>query len=462
MARLVVHNPTTSWPGFKGRHIVFDLDTRPCPGIQASGIYAVRHEHYWIEMDDIDAPLAHDPNKPPYRVPLVAEVKAIPWNGLTMASTFSGAGGTCLGFKMAGWRVAWANDSDAHAQATYRLNHPGTALDARDIREVTAADILAAAGCGPGELDLFEGSPPCTVFSTAGKRAKKWGGVEEHAGARNVKVEDLFFTWLDLLDALRPRAFAAENVSGLVKGVAKGYFKDIMRRMKALGYRAEARLLDAQWLGVPQQRQRVIFLGVRDDLGIGPAWPDPLPYRYSVREALPWLSADYRHRAGGFRDETRSSDEPAPAVVTYQAGQRLEARVVNDDGYETNRGEDMTDRPARTVRMGRPGALHVEQIVGNDAFEPKFGTIDVPHPTIMAGGARTSGEVRETTPDAVTRRKFTIAELKRICAFPDDFAMEGSYAEQWARMGNSVPPLMARSYAATMRDALLALRADGS
>ena len=74
--------------------------------------------------------------KPPYTLPSMAEISAVPRNGLTMVSTFSGCGGTCLEFRMAGYRVRWANGSDAHAQETYRRNHPGAHLDPRDIREV--------------------------------------------------------------------------------------------------------------------------------------------------------------------------------------------------------------------------------------------------------------------------------------------------------------------------------------
>ena len=156
--------------------------------------------------------------KPPYRVPSMTEVGRVPGNGLTMVSTFSGCGGSCLGFRMAGYRVLWANDSDPHAQETYRVNHPDTTLDRRDIRTIEAADILQATGLEVGELDVFEGSPPCTVFSTAGARAKKWGGVARHAGASDVKVEDLFFDWVRVLDGLRPRAFVAENVAGMLRG----------------------------------------------------------------------------------------------------------------------------------------------------------------------------------------------------------------------------------------------------
>src|SRR5882724_7182373 len=100
-------------------------------------------------------------DKPPYRVPSMAEIAAVPWNGYTVASTFSGCGGSSLGYKMAGFRVAWANEFIPSAQETYRANHPSTILDLRDIRGVQSADILNAIGMGAGELDLLDGSPPC-------------------------------------------------------------------------------------------------------------------------------------------------------------------------------------------------------------------------------------------------------------------------------------------------------------
>src|SRR5262245_57676400 len=140
------------------------------------------------------------------------EIATVPLNGLTHVSTFSGCGGTCLGFRMAGFKTLWANDSDDGAQATYRANHPGTFLDTRDIRDVTADHILRETSLQLGELDVFEGSPPCTVFSRAGRGAKKWGGVAEHAGVLNVRVEELSFEFVRLLSGLMPRAFVVENV----------------------------------------------------------------------------------------------------------------------------------------------------------------------------------------------------------------------------------------------------------
>ena len=102
----------------------------------------------------------------------MAEIATIPDNGLRVVSTFSGCGGSCLGFKMAGYRVLWASEFIPAAAEVYRANHAGTILDTRDIRKIQPADILAATGLKVGELDVLEGSPPCASFSTAGKREK--------------------------------------------------------------------------------------------------------------------------------------------------------------------------------------------------------------------------------------------------------------------------------------------------
>ena len=117
--------------------------------------------------------------KPTYKVPSMEEIKAIPWNGYKVASTFSGCGGSCLGYRMAGYRVVYANEFIPEAQATYKANHPNSFLDPRDIRTIQPAEIFEAAGIVAGELDLLDGSPPCSAFSTAGKREGGWGEVKK-------------------------------------------------------------------------------------------------------------------------------------------------------------------------------------------------------------------------------------------------------------------------------------------
>lgn len=371
-------------------------------------------------------------NKPPYRVPSMAEIAAVPWNGYNAISTFSGCGGSSLGYKMAGFRVLWANEFVPAAQEVYRLNHPGTILNTQDIRQISAADVLATIGMQPGDLDLLDGSPPCASFSTAGKREAGWGQVKKYSDTKQ-RTDDLFFEYARLVNGIQPKVFVAENVSGLVKGAAKGYFLEILIALKECGYNVKAKLLDAQWLGVPQMRQRIIFIGVRKDLGVEAAFPDPLPYRYSVREAIPWINGV--EGANGYNGHAfQTADQPAATV------QQSRPVVVE---AETDISRFAIGKEWKSIRQGGKSSKY---------YQLQRPALDKPSPalTIAHGALSSAGVVHPTEV-----RRFSIAELKRICAFPDDFQLTGTYAQQWERLGRAVPPIMMNHIAAVIRTEVL-------
>lgn len=189
-------------------------------------------------------------------------------NAPTVISTFAGCGGSSLGYHMAGFRELLAVEWEQNAADTFRLNFPHVPLYHGDIAKLSVEECLRLAGVKPGELDVFDGSPPCQGFSTAGKR--------EIGDARN----QLFREYCRLLQGLRPKAFVMENVSGMVKGDFKLVFAEILRTLKGCGYRVKARLLGAKFFGVPQSRERMIFIGVRDDLAREPShpsgWSEPI------------------------------------------------------------------------------------------------------------------------------------------------------------------------------------------
>jgi DNA (cytosine-5)-methyltransferase 1 len=383
--------------------------------------------------------------KPPYRVPSMAEVAAVPWNGRSVVTTFAGCGGSSLGYRMAGFRVLWANEFVPAAREVYGLNaRPGTIMDDRDVREVDPASILAAIGLKAGQLDLLDGSPPCASFSTAGRRNVHWGKRRKYSDTKQ-RTDDLFFEYARLLRGLLPKVFVAENVSGLVKGVAKGYFLEVLAALKEPGYRVRAQVLDAQWLGVPQTRQRVIFLGVREDLGLEPVYPTPLPYRYSVRDALPWVE-HLAHDTSNGPNTTFSvgdvTNKPCPAIT-------VGVNSVNAQHYKVTRTPGDITGYAIAEAAKHIVAGQISKKYPNLIRAP----VHSPCNTITAEGGRPSiASVIHPT----ERRKFTIAELKRICAFPDDFQLTGTYAQQWERLGRAVPPLMMRAIAETLRDQVFA------
>jgi DNA (cytosine-5)-methyltransferase 1 len=415
----------------------------PTPTVSAGGIGNMNTSQYTVgEGMPKDAG-----GKPPYRVPSMAEIAKIKPNGLTVASTFSGCGGSSLGYRMAGFRVLWANEFVPAARDSYRANMAaGTVLDERDVRTVRPEEILRACKLRKGQLDFFDGSPPCASFSTAGKRQEGWGKVKKYSDTEQ-RTDDLFFEYVRLVRGIQPRTFVAENVSGLVKGTAKGTFLEILRELKACGYRVTCKVLDAQWLGVPQQRQRTIFVGVREDLTdvdgqlLTPAHPAPLPYRYSVREAIPWICRAVEDTLSSHPtfNQKRDVDFSAGVSPTVRAGGTGQLYVEPEsrmDDAATGRQWDQTpiggqsDRYFQLVKPDLDGSCPTVTAAGGNA-----GLASVCHPT--------------------QRRKFSIAELKRICAFPDCFILTGSYAQQWERLGRAVPPLMMRAIAEAVRDKIL-------
>jgi len=347
--------------------------------------------------------------KPPYRIPLMAEIEEIPKNGLLVASTFSGCGGSSLGYKMAGCKVVYANEFVPAAYETYQANFPGTFVDTRDIRTITGHDVLEKCGLKPGQLDILDGSPPCAAFSVCGVKDEAWGKEKVYSDTTQ-RVDDLFFEYIRLLKVIQPKVFVAENVSGLIKGTAKGYFKEILVKMKESGYRVRCALLNAGGLGVPQKRERAIFIGVREDLKIDPVHPEPLPYHYTLKEAFEGVSKDgleYWLPKGSKGEILWRNSEPGTEL-------RIAAKkLYKKDGW-FNYKKLSPNRQSLTMVQGSQGLLHWD--------EP---------------------------------RTLSIAEAKRVCSFHDDFKLSGSFSQQWERLGRAVPPMMMCHIAKTIEEKIL-------
>lgn len=240
----------------------------------------------------------------------------------TVISTFAGGGGSLTGYLMAGYRDLLAVEWDDNAVATLRANYPDLDIYHGDIAKLTIEEVLERTGLQPGQLDVLDGSPPCQGFSTAGKRVMD--------DPRN----QLFKEYVRLLRGLRPKVFIMENVSGMVKGKMRLIFVDILKELKASGYRVSAKLLNAMYFHVPQSRERMIFIGVRDDLEIEPTHPGAegrpvngnllLPPALSHKRFLSWRNA-------GRRDDLRKAGS-VPVGITRK-GVDLEGRIVYSDPH---------------------------------------------------------------------------------------------------------------------------------
>jgi DNA (cytosine-5)-methyltransferase 1 len=179
-------------------------------------------------------------------------------------SCFACGGGSTMGYNLAGFDVLGCNEIDPKMIEVYKVNHnPKYAylepIQTFKFREDLPQELY--------ELDILDGSPPCSSFSMAGNREKDWGKDKVFREGQSMQVLDtLFFDFIDLSKKLQPKVVVAENVKGLLMGAAKEYVRKIYREFDLAGYYVQHWLLDASKMGVPQRRERVFFIALRKDL----------------------------------------------------------------------------------------------------------------------------------------------------------------------------------------------------
>jgi DNA (cytosine-5)-methyltransferase 1 len=189
--------------------------------------------------------------------------KGIKHHGCKVFGTFICGGGSTMGYKLAGYDHLGGVELDPKVAATYKANHHPQFLYVEDIRDFNKREDLPAELY---QLDLLDGSPPCSTFSMAGSREKAWGKEKHFAeGQKLQRLDDLVFVYCDTIAKLKPKVCLLENVPGLVKGNGKAYAKEIFRRITEIGYRVQVFLLNGATMGVPQTRERVFFIGLRKD-----------------------------------------------------------------------------------------------------------------------------------------------------------------------------------------------------
>ena len=173
-----------------------------------------------------------------------------------------------MGYKLAGYDHLGGVEIDPKVADVYRLNHKPKHLFIEDIRLFNKREDL------PEELynlDLLDGSPPCSSFSMAGNREKDWGKKKQfREGQEFQRLDDLVFEYVRTIEKLQPKVALLENVKGLITGNAKAYAKNLKIAFENAGYKVQVFLLNAASMGVPQKRERVFFIGQRKDMGFNP------------------------------------------------------------------------------------------------------------------------------------------------------------------------------------------------
>lgn len=278
-------------------------------------------------------------HKFPYRWNLADgyPAKGIEPNGCKVFGTFICGGGSTMGYKLAGYDHLGGVEIDPKVADVYRLNHKPKYLYVEDIRRFNERDDL------PPELynlDLLDGSPPCSSFSMAGNREKDWGKKKQfREGQEFQRLDDLVFEYVRTIEKLQPKVALLENVKGLITGNAKAYAKNLKTAFEAAGYRVQVFLLNAASMGVPQKRERVFFIGQRKDMGFAPlrlVFDEPAVLFGEIVDKAEqkkdltdvqfglWLKqkpsdktlADVRGQANGFTDNLVSSNDVCPTITS--------------------------------------------------------------------------------------------------------------------------------------------------
>jgi len=317
----------------------------------------------------------------------------------TVISLFAGGGGSSTGYRMAGGKVLLVNEFIDEAVKTYKANWPNTKIIHNDIRSITPQDLLDGAGVLKGELDLLDGSPPCSAFSTAGSRDKGWGKDKKYSDKSQKNVEDLFFDYIRMVEGVQPKVFIAENVAGLAKGKAKGYLNHILRELRLCGYHVEAKILNAKNLGVPQSRNRLIIVGVRNDL---------------------------------IKDEWKGRLHPKPLKHIVTLGEAFAGLVFTDkDRAETDLSKYKILEYLKTLRQGEQHAKRFNLLkCASDGVSPCI--------------TATTGSPSAAAPKHWDNRSLSVSEVKRIMSVPDDYILTGTYQQKVERLGRMVTPFMYR------------------
>jgi DNA (cytosine-5)-methyltransferase 1 len=179
-------------------------------------------------------------------------------------SCFACGGGSTMGYKLAGFDVLGCNEIDPKMADAYKVNHDPKYCFVEPIQTFKLRDDLPE---DLFNLDILDGSPPCSSFSMAGARDRDWGKEKKFREGQAEQVLDtLFFDFIDLAKKLQPKVVVAENVKGLLLGDAKEYVLKIYEAFDEAGYYLNHWLLDSSTMGVPQKRERVFFLGMRKDI----------------------------------------------------------------------------------------------------------------------------------------------------------------------------------------------------
>lgn len=319
----------------------------------------------------------------------LSDLISVPKNNRTVFSCFHCGGGSTMGYKLAGFSVLGGVEIDPKMMSLYRANHNpkhSYLMSVANFKNIPDADLPAELF----NLDILDGSPPCSSFSMAGSREKAWGEQKKFKeGQAHQILDNLFFDYIAIAKKLQPKVVVAENVKGLIAGNARGYVKKIFAAFKDAGYSAQLFLFNSAVMGVPQRRERTFFIANR-------------------------------------LNKTIKLDFKEPVISAQEAVKDI---FVEDNSLLINKNTEAY----KYWNMCKPGENFA-------TYHPKGNCFNM----IKVNGKRpintVTGLVSTTLFHWDEPRKFSVAELIRFQTFPEDY----NFLDQPAGYvcGMSVPPYM--------------------
>jgi len=387
---------------------------------------------------------------------------------LTCIDLFAGAGGLSEGLTEAGFHCLFSNELVPEYAQTYIKNHPATKVMTADIRSLDPAAIMKKIGIEKEQLDLLAGGPPCQGFSI-------------NAPLRSVKDErnHLFKEYLRFVDAFMPRAILIENVPGLVSFENGATLHAILDSLSELGYGADVRILGAAYYGVPQMRWRTVIVGLRGKNVPLSVFPEPIFHapikpnftatfngKSLVKMPTPEKDSNFVSVYDAISDlPPLKNGERGEQIKQYNSDPlcdfQKQARV-GSIGIVNHEAPRLTDINIRRMQYIKPGGNWTDipeellpkgmQKARRSDHTKRYGRVD---PNGLASTIMTKcdphwGAYFHYDQD----RSFTVREAARIQTFPDHFVFTGSMADQFAQVGNAVPPLLGKAVGASIKAVL--------
>lgn len=331
------------------------------------------------------------------------------YSNMKVISLFSGCGGLDLGFEMAGFDVPVANEYDPTIWATFEANHPKTKLIKGDIRRINAEDF-------PADVDGIIGGPPCQSWSEAGSLR----GIDDARG-------QLFYDYIRILVAVKPKFFLAENVSGMLANRHSAAVKNILNMFDEAGYNTTLTLVNAKDYGVAEERKRVFYIGFRKDLHVDFKFPEGSTSDDSKKLTLRDIIWDLQDSAVPAADKNHRNPN-----------------AVNNNEYFTgayspifmsrNRVKGWDEQAFTVQASGRQCQLHPQA--------PKM---------VRVG----TNDCRFVDGSEHLYRRMTVREVARVQGFPDTFKfIYNNINDGYKMIGNAVPVNLAYEIAIAIKESL--------